>query len=55
MADLLSQVEQPGPLNNKCIVYQPNALKAMCDRLQHDQQLRIMPFGTLDRIKKTTT
>ena len=40
------------PINNKCIVYQPNALKAMCDRLQQDQQLRIMPFGTLDRIRK---
>ena len=25
------------PLNNKRIVYQPNALRAMHDRLQHDQ------------------
>ena len=40
------------PLNNKRIVYQPNTLKAMCDRLQHDQPLRTMPFGALDRIRK---
>ena len=26
-----------GSLNNKHIVYQPNALKGMCERLQHDQ------------------
>ena len=39
------------PLNNKCIVYQPDALKAMCDRLQHYQWLRFLPFGTLDKIR----
>ena len=41
------------PLNNKHIMYQPNnALKAMCTRLQHDQQLRLMSFGTLDKIRR---
>ena len=39
------------PLNNKHIVYQPNALKAMHTRLQHDQQLRLLSFGTLDKIR----
>ena len=48
MASLLSQV---GPLNNKHIMYQLDALKAMCDRLQHDQWLRLLPFGTLDKIR----
>ena len=38
-------------LNIKCIIYQPDALKAMHNRLQHDQQLRLLPFGTLDKIK----
>ena len=40
-----------GPLNNKHIVYQPNALKAMQTRLQHDQKLRLLSFGTLDKIR----
>ena len=39
-------------LNNKCIMYQPNALKAMHTRLQHDQQLRLMSFRTLDKIRR---
>ena len=40
------------PLNNKHIMYQPKALKAMCTRFQHDQQLRLLSFGTLDRIRR---
>ena len=40
------------PLNNKHIVYQPNALKAMHTRLQHDQQLRLTSFWTLDKIRR---
>ena len=38
-------------LNNKHIVYQPDALKAIHDRLQHDQWLRLLPFGILDKIR----
>ena len=41
-----------GSLNNKHIVYQPNALKAMHEKLQHDQWLRLLPFGTLDKVRK---
>ena len=42
-----------GSLNNKWIVYEPAALRAMCKCLQCDQRLRQLPFGTLDRIRKT--
>ena len=41
-----------GSLNNKQIVYQPNTLKAMRKCLQHDQRLRQLPFGTLDKIRQ---
>ena len=41
-----------GSLNNKRIVYEPAALRAMRECLQHDQRLRQLPFGTLDRIRK---
>ena len=40
-----------GSLNNKLIVYEPTALRAMHENLQHDQRLRQLPFGTLDRIR----
>ena len=39
-------------LNNKPIVYEPDALKRMQHNLQHDQKLRLLPFGTLDKIRK---
>ena len=39
-------------LNNKLIVYEPAALREMRDQLQHDQRLRQLSFGTLDRIRK---
>ena len=38
-------------LNNKPIVYEPDALKRMQHNLQHDQRLRLLPFGTLDKIR----
>ena len=41
-----------GSFNNKQIVYEPDALKAMCESLQHDQRLRQLSFGTLDKIRK---
>ena len=41
-----------GSLNNKWIVYEPEALRAMCNCLQHDHELRQLPFGTLDKIRK---
>ena len=41
-----------GSLNNKQIVYEPDALKAMRESLQHDQRLRQLSFGTLDKIRK---
>ena len=41
-----------GSLNNKQIVYEPDALRAMHKCLQHDQRLRQLPFGTLDKIRK---
>ena len=41
-----------GLLNNKQIVYEPDALRAMCKCLQHDQGLRQLSFGTLDKIRK---
>ena len=43
---------QRGSLNNKLIVYEPAALRAMREHLQHDQRLRQLSFGTLDRIRK---
>ena len=55
MAGLLSQVGQVGKeghLTISCIVYEPAALRAMRECLQHDQRLRQLPFGTLDRIRK---
>ena len=39
-------------LNNKPIVYEPDALKRIQHNLQHDQRLRLLPFGTLDKIRK---
>ena len=33
-------------------MYEPAALRAMRECLQHDQRLRQLPFGTLDRIRK---
>ena len=41
-----------GSLNNKWIVYEPDALKAMHESLQHDQRLRQLSFRTLDKIRK---
>ena len=43
---------QRGSLNNKLIVYEPAALRAMREHLQHDQRLRQLSFGTLDQIRK---
>ena len=40
------------PLNNKSIVYDSNALKAMQCNLEHDQQLRTLPFGLIDNIRR---
>ena len=39
-------------LNNKPIVYEPTALKAMREYLRHDQWLRHLPFGLIDRVRK---
>ena len=33
-------------------MYEPDALKAMRECLQHDQRLRQLSFGTLDKIRK---
>ena len=55
MASLLSQVGQGGQgesLNNKLIVYEPTALREMRSHLQHDQRLRQLSFGTLDKIRR---
>ena len=41
-----------GSLNNKCIVYEPGALKRMHDSLQHDQRLRLLPFGSINKIRR---
>ena len=39
-------------LNSKPIVYESDALRLMWDRLQHDQRLRILPFGAISKIRK---
>ena len=44
--------QRRGTLNNKPIVYEPTALKIMRNHLQHDQRLRQLPFGTLDKIRR---
>ena len=44
--------QRRGMLNNKPIVYEPTALKIMRNHLQHDQRLRQLPFGTLDKIRR---
>ena len=33
-------------------MYEPNALRLIHDRLQHDQRLRILPFGSISTIRK---
>ena len=38
--------QRRGALNNKPIVYKPDALKRIQYHLQHDQRLRQLPFGT---------
>ena len=43
---------QGGSLNNKLIVYEPTALREMRNHLQHDQRLRQLSFGTLDKIRR---
>ena len=40
------------PLNNKSIVYDPHALKAMCGNLCHDERLRTLPFGLINKIRR---
>ena len=39
-------------LNNKHIVYKPNALRQICELLQHDHRLTMLPFGAIDNIRK---
>ena len=41
-----------GPLNNKRIVYEPGVLRRMLENLQHDQRLRLLPFGSIDKIRR---
>ena len=38
--------------NNKCIVYQPKALRQIHELLHHDQRLKILQFGAIDNIMK---
>ena len=40
------------PHNNKTIVYDSDALKAMRRNLHHDQWLRTLPFGLIDKIRR---
>ena len=44
--------QRRGTLNNKPIVYEPAALKEMRNHLQHDQRLRQLSFGTLDKLRR---
>ena len=44
--------QRRGSLNNKLIVYEPATLKEMRSHLQHDQRLRQLSFGTLDKIRR---
>ena len=37
------------PLNNKC--YSVNALRIIGDHVQHEQRLRILPFGLISRVR----
>ena len=39
------------PLNNKPIVYDSTTLREMCQNLHHDQRLRILAFGLIDKIR----
>ena len=53
--DISSTYSIPGshdPLSHKTIAYSANALKAIRDKCQHDQRLRIMPFGAIQKIKE---
>ena len=36
-------------LNNKC--YSVNALRTIGDQVQHEQRLRILPFGVISRVR----
>ena len=48
--DISSTYSIPGshdPLSHKTIAYSTNVLKAIRDKCQHDQRLRIMPFGAI--------
>ena len=40
------------PLSHKTIAYSANALKAIRDTCQHDQRLKVLPFGAISRIKE---
>ena len=40
------------PLSHKTIVYSANALKAIRNTCQHDQRLKVMPFGAISKIKE---
>ena len=39
-------------LSHKTIAYSANALKAIRDTCQHDQRLKVLPFGAISRIKE---
>ena len=43
---------ESGSLNNKHIVYTPNALRQISGLLHHDHRLKILPFGAIDNIRK---
>ena len=40
------------PLSHKTIAYSANALKAIRDTCQHDQRLKVLPFGAISKIKE---
>ena len=40
------------PLSYKTIAYSANVLKAIRDSCQHDQRLKVMPFGAISKIKQ---
>ena len=39
-------------LNNKHIVYQPNALRLRGEKLHHDHRLKILLFGAINTIRQ---
>ena len=52
ISEAINRTPISGSLNNKHIVYTANALKQISKSLQHDHRLKILPFGTIDNIRK---